>query len=236
MDGISTKKETNSSQQSTSNLQFDPQSKNIYNQLTGSGSNVLQQYMSQPFNNPWYNLGAAQGQRGANQMGQNMTNALTQNMRVSGIGGGAGNAFQMAQMGKIGRATGSMRSQANLQNIFGALGRQMQATGMGMSFQPLMTGENSSGSSKSVEQTSGLGTWLPQLLGAGLQGAMGAMTGGASMAGGAGGLFKASQSLPLGSMDQMGNLGNVSNSIWGNAGAFAPPNPFTGGGIGTGAY
>lgn len=220
---MSTKKETTSNNQSQ--LQFDPQSKNIYNQLTGSGSNVLQQYMSQPFNNPYYNLGAAQGQLGANKMGQNMTNALTQNMRVSGIGGGAGNAFQMAQMGKIGRATGAMRSQANLQNIFGALGRQMTATGMGMSFQPLMTGESSN--SKSVEQTSGTGTWLPQLLGGLAGGAMGMATGGlSSLGGGASRLFSQSQSLPLGGMDQMGPLGNVSNSIFNSPGAmasYAPP-------------
>lgn len=207
-------------QESTSNntLNYDPSSLALYKKLTSGGGNVLSQYMNNPLSNPWYNLGLGQSMKGATQLGQQNMNTMTNNMKVSGIGGGAGNAFQQAMTSNIGRGNQSLRSQANLGNVFQALQRQMTATGMGMSFNPLLTGE----SGKSTQQTSGLGTWLPQLLGSLAGAGMSAATGG--MSGAAGKAFQTvgaqGASVPLfGSLPAMG-------------GGSSAPNPFLFGGMG----
>lgn len=184
---MSTKTTTDTNQNSSSQLQYDTGSKNLYNQLTQSGGNVLQQYMSSPLNNSMYNLGIGASQKGAAQSGQNNMQALQSMMKTSGLTGNAGQGFQMAQQGRMGRANQGMMAGANTSNVMQALNRQMQATGMGMAFQPLMTGEKGNSSSNTTQQQSGLGTWLPQLLSAG----MGMATGGLSgLAGGAKGLFQ----------------------------------------------
>ena len=176
---MSTQQQTSSNNQST--LQFNPLAQGDYNQLTGAGTGVLTGYMNNPFGNASYNLGLQNSMKGASQAGQNNMGALASIMKTSGMGGTAGQGFQGAQQAQMGRANQSMMSQANLSNIQAALSRQMAATGMGMSFSPQMTGQ--SGTSNSTQSTSGLGTWLPQLMGAGL----GAMTGGLFGGGGGGG-------------------------------------------------
>jgi hypothetical protein len=160
----------------SSTLQFNPIAQGIYNQLISGGSRVLGGYMNDPFGNPAYTMGAAQSQRGAQQAGQNNMSALAQNMLTSGISGQAGAGFKQAQMAQTGRANQAMSSQANVQNVMQALQRQMMAAGTGLSFSPQLTGQ--SGNFTQSQSQSGLGTWLPQLLG-GLGGlAMGGMTGG----------------------------------------------------------
>lgn len=192
-----TQQQTSSNNQS--NLQFNPLAQNAYNQLVGSGSNVLQGYMNNPFGNASYQLGLGQSMRGASQSGANNQGVLNQLMKSSGIGGQAGQGFMGAQQAQLGRANQSQMSQANLGNIQSALQRQMAATGMGMSFSPQMTGQ--SGTSNSTQTTGGLGTWLPQLLGSAAGMAMGGLTGGASMAagglpGGAAGSIGSAMNLP----------------------------------------
>jgi len=179
---MSTKTTTSSDNQS--NLNFDPGSMSLYKNLTGNAGNVLNQYMNNPFTNAFYQMGLQTSQKGAMQQGQNNIQAMLQNMKVSGLGGASGAGFQQAQLGKIGRSNASMLSQANLGNVMNAFQRQLGATGMGMAFQPLMTGEKSHG--QQTQQTGGLGTWLPQLAGAafgGLTGGLGGLFGGGGGAG-----------------------------------------------------
>lgn len=194
---MGTQQQTDSSNQS--NLQFNPQSQQAYNSLISGGSNVLQGYINSPLTNPMYQLGSATAQRGAAQGGNNNMQALMQMMKTSGIGGQAGQGFMAGQQAQMGRANQSQMSQANLGNIQSAFGRQMAATGMGMSFTPQLTGQ--SGTSNSTQTTGGLGTWLPQLLGSAAGMAMGGLTGGASMAagglpGGAAGSIGSAMNLP----------------------------------------
>lgn len=218
---MSTKTQTTSD---TSNkLNFDPGSKSIYDMLTKSGSGVLNDYISNPFGNDTYKLGLGQSQKGAASQGNNLMQSMLQNMKVSGLSGKSGNAFQLAQMGKIGRGTASMSSQANIQNIMQALQRQLTATGMGMSFNPLLTGEK--GHSDETQQTSGLGTWLPQLLGAGLSGAMGAMTGGMST--GLSGIMKGVSGLPASSSASPGSSVFSGFGQIGMPNALPPPGTWT---------
>jgi len=208
---MSSKQQTDSKQSNT--LNYDPTSLGNYQSLTGAGSNQLLQMMQNPFGNPLYQLGLGQSQKGAAQGGANNMSALQQMMRTSGIGGTAGQGFQSAQLAKLGRANQGMMAGANTSNVMNALQRQLQATGMGMSFSPLLKG--TSGTSQSTQTTSGLGTWLPQLISAGLGAAAGPM--GALMKPSANSTFQASQSMP--------------SSQWGGASAFPGFSGF--GGIGS---
>lgn len=174
-------KQTNT-QDSRNSLLFDPKSKGLYDKLIGSSGDLLQSWMNNPFGNALYKLGLGQSQRGAQLQGQNAFGVLNNNAKISGFGGNAGNGFLEAMRSRIGRSNQSMFSQATTGNVMNALNRQMQATQMGLMFNPLVTGEK--GHSESVQTTSGLGTWLPQLLKGGLSAAMALGTGGASLAAG----------------------------------------------------
>lgn len=216
---MSTKQTTDS----TSTLNYDKGSKSLYDQLTKSGGGILSQYMNNPFNNGFFNLGQGMGQAAAQRQGATNMNALLQNMKVSGLTGNAGNAFQLAQMGKIGRSTSAMGAGATMQNVLSALNRQMTSAQMGLSFNPLLTGE----SGHTVQQTGGLGTWLPQLAGSAIGAGMGAMTGGASMAGKAGmsAMKGASSFMPAANVFGGGLNPGLQSSLFSQGFNVGAPNP-----------
>lgn len=195
--------QSNTSSNNQSQLQFNPISQGVYNNLVQGGGNVLGGYMNNPFSNPAFQMGSALSQRGASQSAQNNQGALAQLMKTSGVGGQAGQGFMGAQQAQLGRANQSMMSGANVQNIMSALQRQMTAAGTGLSFSPQLTGQ--SGTSDSVTSNSGLGTWLPQLLGSLGGAAMGGLTGGmSSMAGG----------LPGGAAGSIGSAMNLPSNAF----------------------
>lgn len=179
---MSTKTTTDNKSDSSSALQYDPGSKGLYSSLTGSGANILGGYMNNPFSNPTFQMGLGQSQAGATASGNQAMQMLGNNQKISGLSGNAGQGWLAQQKSKTGRSNLSMMAGANTSNVMQALQRQMQATGMGMAFQPLMTGEKGNSNSNTTQQTGGTGTWLPQLLGAAAGMGMGALTGGASTA------------------------------------------------------
>jgi len=213
---MSTKQTTNS----TNALQYDPKSKGLYDQLTSGAGNILSQYMTNPFGNGFFNLGQGMGQAAAQKQGATMKNALAQNMKVSGIGGNAGNAFQLGQLGRIGRSTSAMGASSTMSNVLNALNRQMTASQMGLSFNPLLTGEKG----QTVQQQSGLGTWLPQLLGAGIGAASSFATGGMKGAmkgmGGASSAFSPASSVFSGGLNP-----GLQSSLYNQGFNVAAPNP-----------
>lgn len=210
---MSTKNTTQ--QQSTNTLNYDPASMGRYQSLTGNAAGVLNQYMKNPLNNSFFNLGASQAQAGANKLGQQNMKSFMQNYLTSGFGGGAGAAFKTAQMNQIGRSNQALRSQAQIGNIMQAFNRQLGSAGMGLSFNPLMTGTNSTGTS--TETKSGLGTWLPQLAGTALGAGMSAMSGGM---GGGFSSFLPSGGYGAGTFGNfMGGAGNISSAFGGPASA-----------------
>ena len=170
---------TSTSQASTNKLNYDPNALNLYQNLIRSGGMQLSNLMNQPLSSPLYQMGLGQSIKGATAGGANNMGALQQLMRTSGFTGTGGQGFQSAQTAKIGRANQGLVAGANTANVMNALQRQLQATGMAMSFQPLLKG--TSGTSQSTQTQSGLGTWLPQLLGAGLGMATSGLTSGAGM-------------------------------------------------------
>lgn len=221
-----TQQQTNSS--SSTGMQFDPGSLSTYQNLTKGGGNVLSGYINNPFGNPMYNLGLANSMRGAQAAGQNNMNALNQNQKVSGMSGNAGQGWLGAQRAMMGRSNQAMSSQANMSNIMQAFQRQMGATGMGMSFSPLMTGQSSTGSQ--TQSTSGTGTWLPQLLGAGMGAAMMGMSGGASAGakagGGAGSIMPSSFSSSFGGSNPVSGLTSPFPGFGGGGSGMSLMNPF----------
>jgi hypothetical protein len=215
---------TQTDQSSTNTLNYDPSSLANYKGLTGAGSSLLQSFMSNPFGNANYTQGLQNSMKGAQAGANNNMSVLQQMMKTSGMSGTAGQGFQQAQAARMGRANQGMLANANISNVQAALQRQLQATGMGMAFQPLLKG--TSGNSQTTQTTGGLGTWLPQLIGAGLGMAGGAMTGG--MSGAMGSIMKGGSNFATGG-SSLGTGANIApsgsmgfGSVPGSTG-FAPP-------------
>lgn len=228
---MGTKTQSSSSGNQATSFQFNPASMKLYQQyLAGIGPQVLN-FASQPYTNPQYLLEQSMGQNMANTLGQRGVANVMNNMSSMGFGNMPG--FQQSLLANAGRQTMGLQSQA-WQNAFRNAGaRQQFAMGLGASFQPLMTGTNSNFANQQTTQTSGLGTWLPQVAGA----ALGAFTGGlggglgSMMGGGGGGSYNpfgsanyGNQSLGLGnvSSSQIGNWNTVGNAL-NYANQYTPP-------------
>ena len=205
---------TKTTTESENNMIYNPTAQGVYNNLVSKGGKVLGDYVDNPLGNAMYRMGLGQSQAGATAQGANNQKALQQNMLTSGLTGQAGAGFNAAQTAKMGRANASMMSNANVSNVMQAFQRQMQATGMGMSFSPQLSGTKGT----ETTQKSGLGTWLPQVIGAGV----GAVTGGL----GGGGL-----SGILGGMTGQG--GGGASAGGGNSAFSGMPNIFAGSGNNT---
>ena len=205
---MSTKKETTSKQET----QFDPGSRGVYNALQPGIQNVLQQFMSDPLTASYFlkQLGMANQQ--ISQLGQRNVGNLLANMRTGGFGGGNMNAFQQSALARTGRATSGMQSNAFNNLLMNANQMRLGATQQAQGYNPLVTGQTGT----TTEKTSGLGTWLPTVLGAGLGIAAGFASGGATGS--------------LGGRNVMGGGGGGFGSILGGGfGQFKPNAP--GGGI-----
>jgi hypothetical protein len=201
---------------------------NRYQSWAGGMLGPLQSLFQNPTGSPFFNFNLQQGQRTASGLaGRNNFNAL-QNFNRSGIGGGSlGSGARMQLFGDLGRQASNL----GYQGWAGAMGQaqsdRWNAASLGSSLfsNPLQTGQNN------TQQTSGLGTWLPQLAGAALGGlsglgGLGKLFGGGG--GGGGGGFTdpgASGMYSLG-----GNTGNpfMSSGV-GSSGSYFGNNPLSGG-------
>lgn len=196
--------------------------------------------VNNPYSNPFYQQTLSQGMNSANQINQNQQQNLSQNISRSGIGENSAAGTMLHQMG------GYMASHNQAGAFQNASNQAQSMYGQGMNFlsNPLATGGTMHG--VQTEQSGGLGTWLPQVIGAGLGAAGGIMSGGASMGGKlAGGLKGAAAGLggmggggnaAGGSMGWMpssnsgpssffGGSGGGSNPMWGGAGGGLPGMP-----------
>lgn len=164
-------------QQQTSTNQYNPGSLTTFNALQGPAAGLLQTYMNNPEAavSPYYNLAIQQGVQQAGLAGQTAMSNITGNMAATGFGGQNMPAFIASQMAAQQRATSGAEANASIQ---GNLAKQQAALGVqqaglqgALGYKPLQTGGTQ------VNQTGGLGSWLPQIIGAGL-GAAGAAFGG----------------------------------------------------------
>jgi spore coat protein U-like protein len=167
---LSTKKETKTVNQ------YNSGSMGAFNALTPAVKNNWLNDMELDFTkSKTFNLALQQGVGAAAVGGQRMVQNLGQNMLAGSFAGANMGGIQLAQMQKIARATSANQSNVFLQNALNYDQMRRQTTALAGNYKPLQTGQTT------TEKTSGLGTWLPQVIGGGLQAAMAFGTGGASL-------------------------------------------------------
>jgi hypothetical protein len=197
---------------------------------------VLPGFMTNPFGTPQFKQSQQLGTTQANNLNQTATSGLVNNMIGSGMAGGASNPASTEMLQNQARAnTSNTANLGFIQPTQQALGTQQAALGTAAGFKPLQTGGTN------VQSTQGLGTLLPQLLGAAGGLAAGIGTGGLSS------LFSG----PAGAAASQGGLSNTAGllggmmgpggSLGGGFAGVAPPAPVTsqygnfgGGGSGSG--
>jgi spore coat protein U-like protein len=168
---MSTKKETKTVNQ------YNSGSMNAFNALTPAvQQNWLNDMQLDFTKSKTFNLALQQGVGAAAAGGQRMVQNLGQNLLAGGFAGANLGGVQLAQLAKIGRATSANQSNVFLQNALHYDQMRRQTAAIAGNYKPLQTGQTT------TEKTSGLGTWLPQVIGGGLQAAMAFGTGGASLA------------------------------------------------------
>lgn len=159
----------------TTTNQYDPSSmsffKSLQPQLQAGYANDLQ---VDPTKSTGFNLGLQNAYAAARQQGLRNINALAANRLFAN--GNNMSGVQQSLLATQNRSTAGQMANAYISNYlnYDTMRRQeqMQASGI----KPLQTGQTQ------VQQTSGLGTWLPQVIGAGAQIGLAAATGGGSAA------------------------------------------------------
>jgi hypothetical protein len=152
--------------------QYNQAGMNAYNAFQPQLQSILGGYASNPFGNPFYQLNLSSNMAQAGRSVGNMNqNALSQ-FNMTGMGGAPNGALTSlkAQLGRYGSGVYANAFQNAASNAFT---NQMGALNTMAGYRPLQTGQ--------TQQTSGLGTWLPQVAGMAIAGAAAPFTGGASL-------------------------------------------------------
>ncbi|SRR5581483_974138 len=241
---MSTKSTTSSNQSYGSNtgFAFNGFGQNAYDSMTPQMAGTVLDYMKDPQSSTFFNqrLQQAFGNIGLQSAAQQKQ--LFSNLNASGMSGQGMSGFLGDQLARQSRATSAQKANAFTGNLLDAENARRWATGLAASYQPQQIGVSTTGNSSgtTTQSTGGLGTWLPQVIGAGV----GAFTGGMG-GGGLGSLFSkggGSGSTPIGTNALGGygssggfagtgmNAGQFFNPGMGglNGQQFAPPsfNPF----------
>src|SRR6266850_40530 len=162
---------TKTKQEST--LTFDPTAMSAYQGMQRGLGSAVEGYMNNPFQNPFMQQQMQMGNQQANFYGGSAMSNLMRNQTASGMSQNSPASLEMMQNQM--RANSGMRANLGflnpMQNAFTA---QQNSMGLASQYRPLQTGGTQ------TQTQGGLGSWLPQLAGAALGMAGGAMTGGAS--------------------------------------------------------
>lgn len=150
-------------QTTTTTNQFSPAGMSTYNALQGPMSSLLNSNISSPYNNTGFNTRMAQGT--AANRGFGASAGASTRQANSALGTTGGTAFNNYQTASQGRANAANQGQMSNNLILGAAQNRNQSLSAAMNYRPLQTGGTQ------VQQTSGLGTWLPQVIGAGISAA-----------------------------------------------------------------
>jgi hypothetical protein len=165
---MSTKKETKTS---IDYNQAGMQNYNAFQQPLNEGlSNFAKNPLQSSYFQNAYNMSLAQNQRA--QQGNMST--IMNNFKTVGGGGMNMPGFQQSLMNQSSRMGSLANSNAFNTHLMNAVSNQKWALASMQNYNPLQTGQTT------TEKTSGTGTWLPQVVGAGLGVAGAAMTGGLS--------------------------------------------------------
>lgn len=181
-----TKTTNTQNQQYEQKASYDPQSLANYHTANDAATNTLTSYMQDPYKNGFFNQTLAMGQRQIGSQTSTQYANLRARLNQGGWGNGTGDnpAFAASMNNQIMRANSGNQA-TMLNSLLSQYGTQrLQAAGMANALQPLNTGQTGNSSGTSTSQTSGLGTWLPQVLGAAVGGVASAATGGLMGGGG----------------------------------------------------
>ena len=161
------------STQKQSTNQYAPTGMAAYNQMTPQMASNMMQFMTNPLQSSFFQTNLGMANKNTSQQGSSMMQTLMNNMKS--LGSGATNSpFFQSQVAQQGRMQ-SGQMQNNFVNLLNNANQmRMSATQGAAGYQPLQTGN--------TQTTSGLGTWLPQLLGGGLGAISGLASGGGSAA------------------------------------------------------
>lgn len=181
---------------STQRSQFDPTAMSTYQGLQGGLGAAISGYMNNPFSNPFFQTQQQMGTQQANLTGQTGMSNVARNIGMSGMSQSSPAALEM--MNNQARANSSSRANlgflAPMQNAFTA---QQSAMGMAEQYRPLQTGGTT------TETQSGVGSWLPQILGGGLSLLTGGLLGGGTSSGGGGGAMSGTMGAMQSAMSPM---------------------------------
>jgi hypothetical protein len=162
----------------TSSTTFNQNSMNSYNQLNGSYTNAIQQEISDPTNNMFFNNQLGMGQGAINQRAASANQALLQRSQSLGISPNSG--IYQQQMGQLQRSKMQQNSQL-YNNLLLQAGQMRQSAIQGAgSYRPLATGGTQ------TQSQGGIGSWLSPILGI-AGGALGMAMGKPPSLGGGGG-------------------------------------------------
>jgi len=168
--------QSGSSQGGFSNL-YDPASMARYQTAQGQALGGLQEFANNPFQSSFFNTLAQMQRQNVGQQGQSAVQSLLQNARTAGYS--TSSPYMQSLMAQQSRAQSGQQAQGFNSLLAMMPGLRMQALGMMQGgFNPLQTGGTQQQSykgnmtgqqnSQQTQQMSGLGTWLPQLIGGGL--------------------------------------------------------------------
>ena len=161
----------------TQTNQYDPSSMAFFQSLQPTlQKNFAADLQLDPTQSPVFNMALNYAMKNAHSVaGRNFSNMATNFLQ--GGGGANLNAFNLSQLNNANRFASKLQSDAYTTNYinFDTMRRQMQMQATGI--RPLQTG------STQVQQTSGLGTWLPQVAGMAVGAALTPFTGGTSLLG-----------------------------------------------------
>lgn len=172
---MSTKTQTSSTQA----IQYDPSSMSAFNAFQPRvQENWMQDSQLDPTKSSTYNLGLSGMQRAAQQLSARNRENFFGNLKAGGYAGNNLSGVQQMGLTGLGMGASALSSNAFNQNFLNYDAMRRNTVNAMASYRPLQTGQTQN----STQTTSGLGTWLPQVIGAGLQVAGAVATGGASLA------------------------------------------------------
>lgn len=190
--------------QTTSTNTYAPGALQNYTNWANQLNPFVSSMMSNPFSSPFYNLNIQQQTKAANSLSQRTGQNALQNFGMQNLGL-QGSGLMNSLLAKAGRYGSQLQYQGFTNAANNAQSNMWNAAQLGSNFfgNPLVTG------GQQTQTTSGLGTWLPQVLGAAAGIATGGFGGGglSSLFGGGGG---GTSGLPLIGQSGVGS-GSMSN-------------------------
>jgi hypothetical protein len=147
--------------QSTYQNNYSQPAMQTYQGLQPQATQSMQDDMGDPSQNPFLQQQQSMVGQSINQLGQSSNQQIQQSLASTGQGNNGALSLYLQRKSQMN--TQGQQSDASNNLLLEASNLRNNAISGSMSYNPLQTG------GQQAQTTSGLGTWLPQLVGAGLQ-------------------------------------------------------------------